>query len=50
MKKETLYGTTVVCKVAGSDIQWKEARKKEIMFLSRIGPKLPASDCGSAEK
>lgn len=28
LKKETLYGTTVVCKVAGSDTQWKEARKK----------------------
>lgn len=40
-----------MCKVAGSDIQWKEARKKEeIMFLGRIGPKLPASDCGSVEK
>lgn len=50
LKKETLCGTTVVRKVAGSDTQWKEARKKEVMFLGKMGPKLPASDGGSVEK
>jgi len=40
-----------VCKVAGSDTQWKKARKKEeIMLPRKIGPKLPASDGGSVEK
>lgn len=51
LKKETLCGITVVCKVAGSDTQWKDARKKEeIMFLGKMGPKLPVSDGGSIEK
>lgn len=45
------HSTTVVCKTAGSDTQWKEARsKEEIIFLGKIGPKLPACDGASVEK
>lgn len=41
----------MVCKVAGSDTQWKDARKKEeITFLGKTGPRLPAPDGGSVEK
>lgn len=41
----------MVCKVAGNDTQWKEARRKEeIMFLGKMGLKLPVSGGGSVEK
>lgn len=41
----------MVCKVAGNDTQWKEARRKEeIMFLGKMGLKLPGSGGGSVEK
>lgn len=38
-------------KAVGSDTLWKETKKKkEITFLGKMGPKLPASDGGRVEK